>query len=72
MTKSLQKALDRLQKWPKERQEDAAKVLLAMEAQDANSYQLNEEQVAEVRRRLNKRGQKHISVASAFKRFRSR
>lgn len=43
--------LDRVQSWPLERQEDAAKVLTLMEAQDASAYRLTDEQVAEVERR---------------------
>ncbi|HTB00342.1 MAG TPA: hypothetical protein VK804_07685 [Bradyrhizobium sp.] len=38
--------------WPSERQEDAAKVLLLMESQDESVYQLTDEQVEEVRRRV--------------------
>jgi hypothetical protein len=44
--------LDRVLTWPPERQEDAARVLTAMEEQDASSIQLSDEQVAEVKRRL--------------------
>lgn len=52
MTKEQIKAVfDRVQNWPLERQEDAAKILTEMEAQDASPYHLSDEQVAEVRRR---------------------
>lgn len=52
MSKEQVKAvLDRVLNWPLERQEDAAKVLTLMEAQDASAYRLTDEQVAEVRRR---------------------
>ena len=40
MTTKLKEVIERVQNWPQERQEDAAKVLLEMEAQDASSYQL--------------------------------
>ena len=52
MSKDQVKAvLDRVLDWPRERQEDAAKVLTLMEAQDASGYRLTDEQVEEVRRR---------------------
>jgi hypothetical protein len=45
MTKEQVKAvLDRVLTWPNERQEDAAKVLALMEAQDASAYRLTDEQ----------------------------
>ncbi|TMJ22139.1 MAG: hypothetical protein E6G93_07705 [Alphaproteobacteria bacterium] len=43
--------LDRVLTWPRERQEDAAKVLMLMESQDESLYRLTEEQVEEVGRR---------------------
>jgi len=47
----LKKVLDRVLTWPAERQEDAARVLTAMEEQDAAPYGLDDQQVEEVRRR---------------------
>ena len=44
--------LDRVLTWPPERQEEAALVLSEMEEHNASDLQLNEEQVAEVERRL--------------------
>jgi hypothetical protein len=53
MTKQqVKEILDRVLTWPPERQEDAVRVLSAMEEQDASSYRLTNEQVAEVERRL--------------------
>jgi hypothetical protein len=53
MSKEQVKAiLDRVLTWPSERQEDAAKMLMLMEASDESSYRLTDEQVAEVGRRL--------------------
>jgi hypothetical protein len=53
MSKEQVKAiLDRVLTWPSERQEDAAKILMLMEASDESSYRLTDEQVAEVGRRL--------------------
>jgi hypothetical protein len=52
MTKSqVKQILDRVLTWPPERQEDAARVLMEMEEQDASPYHLTDEQVAEVERR---------------------
>jgi hypothetical protein len=52
MSKEQVKAiLDRVLTWPSERQEDAAKILMLMEASDESSYRLTDEQVAEVGRR---------------------
>jgi hypothetical protein len=51
MSKEQVKAiLDRVPTWPSERQEDAAKMSMLMEA-DESVYRLTDEQVEEVRRR---------------------
>jgi len=47
--------LERVCTWPAERQEDAARLLLEMEAQDASPYRLTDEQLVEVRRRRQNR-----------------
>jgi hypothetical protein len=53
MSKEQVKAiLDRVLTWPEQRQEDAAKVLMLMEASDQSTYRLTDEQVTEVERRL--------------------
>ncbi len=41
---------ERVRTWPEKRQEDAALVLIEMEALDNGAYQLSDEQLAEVRR----------------------
>jgi hypothetical protein len=52
MTKEqVKEILDRVLTWPPKRQEDAARVLSDMEAQDASPYHLTNEQVEEIRRR---------------------
>jgi hypothetical protein len=52
MTRDQLKAvLDRVLTWPPERQDEAARVLAAMEEQSASSYRLSKEQVEEVTRR---------------------
>ena len=62
--------LERVRSWPPARQEDAARLLLEMEAQDASPYRLTDEQLAEVRRRRAKKAPKYVSLAEARKRFR--
>jgi len=62
--------LERVRTWPAERQEDAARLLLEMEAQDASPYRLTDEQLAEVRRRRAKKDPKYVSLADARKRVR--
>ncbi len=52
MRKKLREVIRRVETWPEERQENAAKVLLEMEAQANSPYRLTEVQAAEVERRL--------------------
>jgi hypothetical protein len=61
--------LERVRSWPPARQEDAARLLLEMEAQDASPHRLTDEQLAEVRRRRAKKAPKYVSLAEARKRF---
>jgi hypothetical protein len=46
--KDLEELIERVRHWPKERQEDAAEVLLEMERQDASGYRLTGAQAREV------------------------
>jgi hypothetical protein len=46
----LEELIERVRRWPKERQEDAAEVLLEMERQDASRYRLTDAQALEVAR----------------------
>jgi len=48
--KDLEDLMERVRHWPKERQQDAAEVLLEMERQDASRYRLTDAQVSEVAR----------------------
>jgi len=48
MTKLLREVIERVQTWPDDRQDDAARFLLDLEAQQTNAYRLTPEQVKEV------------------------
>ncbi|HET7850024.1 MAG TPA: hypothetical protein VFL51_13270 [Pseudolabrys sp.] len=50
MTKLLQDVIERMRHWPEERQDEAAHVLLDLEAQQASRVRLSAEQVREVER----------------------
>ena len=47
-TKNLEELMERVRHWPKERQEDAAEVLLEMERQDTSGCRLTNAQAQEV------------------------
>jgi predicted nucleic acid-binding protein len=61
--------LDRVLTWPPERQADAAQVLTLMEEQDKSSLRLTDEQVAEVRRRLEDPNPKFLTLDEVRERF---
>ena len=46
--KDLEDLIERVRHWPKERQQDAAEVLLEMERQDTSRYRLTDSQAREV------------------------
>jgi hypothetical protein len=48
--KNLEELMERVRRWPKERQQEAAEVLLEMERQDASRYRLSDAQAQEVAR----------------------
>lgn len=50
MTKLLRDVIERVQAWPEDRQDEAARLLLDLEAQQAGGLRLTSEQVAEVER----------------------
>jgi hypothetical protein len=53
MTKDqVKEILDRVLTWPRERQEDAAELLLLIEEHDGSPHQLTDEQAAEIRLRM--------------------
>jgi hypothetical protein len=71
MTKDQVKAvLDRVLSWPAERQEDAAEMLMLIEEHDQSSYGLNDEQAAEVRRRLADQNARSLTLAQLDERLR--
>jgi hypothetical protein len=63
--------LDRVLTWPPERQADVAHVVEVMEQQDKSELHLNEEQAAEVRRRLANPSPRTIPAEDVFRRFRA-
>jgi len=48
--KNLEQLMERVRHWPRERQEDAAEILLEMERQDSSGYRLTDVQAQEVAR----------------------
>jgi hypothetical protein len=62
--------LDRVLTWPPERQEDAAKMLALMEAQDDSVWRLTDEQLAEVRRRRADKNAKRLTLEEFTERLR--
>jgi hypothetical protein len=73
MSKEQVKAiLDRVMTWPAERQEDAAKILMLMEAQDDSAYRLTDDQVAEVQRRIAAPNRRFLTLKEAEERMRSK
>ena len=50
MTKLLEDVIDRIRDWPEDRQDEAAQLLLDLEAQRTSRYRLTPEQVEEVQR----------------------
>ena len=70
MTKEqVKEVLDRVLSWPPERQEDAVRVLTAMEAQEQSELRLTDEQAAEVERRLADPNPKFVTLEEVCERF---
>jgi hypothetical protein len=61
--------LDRVLNWSPQRQADIAHTVELMDEQDQSDLSLTEEQLAEVRRRRNKKNQKYVSLADARRQF---
>ena len=62
--------LDRVLTWPPERQKDAAQILMNIEAQDTSDYRLDDEQLAELRRRRAEENPRTLTLADFDKRLR--
>jgi predicted transcriptional regulator len=71
----IESVLDRVRTWPQQRQEHAARILLAMEEQDIGVYRLSDEQRQEIRAALEEveRGKvaSEEEVAAVFNRYRN-
>jgi hypothetical protein len=61
--------LDRVLTWSPERQADVARVVELMEEQEASSYRLTDEQVAEVKRRLAEPNPRFLTLQEVRERF---
>ncbi|MBZ0230419.1 MAG: hypothetical protein K8F58_18475 [Bauldia sp.] len=75
MTKDrIDAVLDRIHSWPPARQEEAVHLLLAMESQDASTYELSEDERADLDAALGEVSRGEIAsdaeVAAAFARKR--
>ena len=75
MTKEqIETVLDRVRTWPASRQEDAAAILLAMEAEELGAYQLSEEERADIEAALAEIAEGDVAsdaeVAKVFGRYR--
>jgi len=66
----LKEVLERVLTWPPQRQEDAAEVLRLIEEHDKSPYRLNDEQAAEVRRRLAEADPATLTLAKLDERLR--
>jgi hypothetical protein len=73
MTKLLDEALERVRAWPKDRQDDAARLLLAMDRRDAEPYKLTPRERAEIDAALDEAERGELAsdedVAAVFQRF---
>jgi hypothetical protein len=67
-SKILKEVFERVETWPEERQNDAAKVLIEMEQQDAHSIGLTDAQAKEIERRLAKDSREFLPLEEAHRR----
>jgi hypothetical protein len=74
MTKLMEKALDAVRAWPADRQDEAAKLLLALDHLGPGPYQASQEELAAIDEALEQvgRGERAspAEVEAAFARFR--
>jgi len=70
----IESVLDRVRTWPQQRQEDAVRILLAMEDQDTGVYRLSDTERAEIRAALAEVERGEVAtdeqVSAVFNRFR--
>lgn len=66
----VKEVLDRVLTWPRERQEDAAEILMSIEAQDKSGYHLSDDQLAELRRRRAEKNPRTLTLAEFDERLR--
>jgi hypothetical protein len=76
MTKDqIETVLERVYSWPKSRQEDAVRILIAMEAQDTATYVLSDEERADLHAALDEAGGGDLAseaeITAVFARHRS-
>ncbi len=69
VSKTLKDVLERIETWPEERQEDAARVLIEMEEQDTRRVSISDSQVEEVERRRAAPNRSFMTVEGARKHF---
>jgi hypothetical protein len=69
VSKVLKEVMERVQRWPDNRQDDAARVLLEMEEQDSSPYGLTDEQAGEVERRRADPNRKFLTLEEVRERF---
>ena len=69
VSKTLKDILDRIEAWPAERQEDAARVLIDMEEQDSKPVSISESQVELVERRRGASHRKFITIEQVREHF---
>jgi len=71
--KQIEALLDRVRAWSPERQEDAARVLLAMKAEDTKPYRLSAEERADIEAALEELARGEVAsdaqVAATFDRL---
>jgi len=58
---------ERVRLWPPERQEDAARILAAMDAADTEPYRLSDEERADLEEALKEADQRDFASAEAVK-----